>query len=142
MRLTFTIIPLLAAPWLCVAQYALDWHTIDGGGGTSTGGGYSVTGTIGQPGAGLTLSGGDFTVVGGFWAVPTAVQVTNAPLLTIISSGNGQATISWAPKPAGFVLQETANLAQRDWVNSPSGATNPVVVPATIPGKFYRLTKP
>jgi hypothetical protein len=29
----------------------LDWFTIDGGGGTSTGGVYAVSGTIGQPDA-------------------------------------------------------------------------------------------
>ena len=57
-----------------VAQdYAINWHTIDGGGGTSTGGVYSVTGTIGQPDAG-TMSGGSYTLTGGFWALPVAVQ--------------------------------------------------------------------
>jgi hypothetical protein len=30
---------------------AIDWSTIDGGGGTCTGGVYSVSGTIGQPDA-------------------------------------------------------------------------------------------
>jgi len=30
-------------------QYALDWSTVDGGGGTSTGGVYTGTGTAGQP---------------------------------------------------------------------------------------------
>jgi hypothetical protein len=29
--------------------YAINWWTMDGGGGTSTGGGYSVSGTIGPP---------------------------------------------------------------------------------------------
>ena len=38
--------------------YALDWSTIDGGGGTSTGGVYAVSGTIGQPDAGR-MSGGN-----------------------------------------------------------------------------------
>ena len=33
-------------------SYAIDWHTIDGGGGTSTGGVYAVSGTIGQHDAG------------------------------------------------------------------------------------------
>ena len=33
-------------------SYQIDWFTIDGGGGTSTGGVYSVSGTIGQPDAG------------------------------------------------------------------------------------------
>jgi len=43
--------------------------TIDNGGGTSAGGEYSLTGTIGQPDANsLNSSGGEFTVAGGFWA--------------------------------------------------------------------------
>lgn len=44
-----------------------NWCTIDGGGGTSTGGSFAVSGTIGQPDAGIALNGGAFTVVGGFW---------------------------------------------------------------------------
>ena len=40
-------------------DYAFDWHTIAGGGGTSTGGVYSVSGTVGQHDAGvqMTLTG-------------------------------------------------------------------------------------
>ncbi|HWN96366.1 MAG TPA: hypothetical protein VNT99_15150, partial [Methylomirabilota bacterium] len=48
-------------------SYSIDWFTIDGGGGTSTGGVYSVSGTIGQPDAG-TMSGGNYSLAGGFWA--------------------------------------------------------------------------
>jgi hypothetical protein len=33
-------------------DYILDWSTIDGGGGQSSGGQYVLTGTIGQPDAG------------------------------------------------------------------------------------------
>jgi len=48
-------------------EYDLTWSTVDGGGYTfSTGGGYQLGGTIGQPDAG-TLSGGDYTLSGGFW---------------------------------------------------------------------------
>ncbi len=49
--------------------YDLTWSTIDGGGGTSTGGGYSLSGTIGQPDASAAsaLTGGDLTLTGGFW---------------------------------------------------------------------------
>ena len=43
------------------AQYSLDWFSIDGGAGTSTGGVYSVSGTIGQPDAG-TMAGGSYTL--------------------------------------------------------------------------------
>ena len=47
--------------------YDLTWSTIDGGGVTfSTGGSYSLGGTIGQPDAGL-MSGGAYTLAGGFW---------------------------------------------------------------------------
>ena len=70
--------------WCVHAQtnYTIDWSTIDGGGGTSTGGVYSVTGTIGQPDAGA-MSGGNYTLEGGFWGVIAAVQMPGAPSLTI-----------------------------------------------------------
>ena len=49
--------------------YDLSWYTIDGGGATfSTGGSYSLGGSIGQPDAG-SLSGGSYTLNGGFWGV-------------------------------------------------------------------------
>ena len=47
--------------------YDLTWSTVDGGGATwSEGGGYSLGGTVGQPDAGV-LSGGGYTLAGGFW---------------------------------------------------------------------------
>jgi hypothetical protein len=47
--------------------YDLTWSTIDGGGATwSEGGGYALGGTVGQPDAGV-LSGGGYTLAGGFW---------------------------------------------------------------------------
>jgi len=123
-------------------SYSIDWHTIDGGGGTSTGGVYAVSGTIGQPDAGGPMTNGQYSVTGGFWALPTAVQTTNAPMLTIIPFGPGHARISWTPSTPGFVLQETLSLSPTNWVNSPSGTANPAIVPATIPARFYRLHKP
>jgi hypothetical protein len=49
-------------------QYTIPWSTIDGGGGTSSGGAYALSGTIGQPDASAPLSGGVYTLTGGFWA--------------------------------------------------------------------------
>ncbi len=47
--------------------YDLTWHSVDGGGATlSTGGGYALAGTAGQPDAGA-LSGGGYTLAGGLW---------------------------------------------------------------------------
>ncbi|CAN5822590.1 hypothetical protein BH11PLA1_BH11PLA1_00390 [soil metagenome] len=50
---------------------AIKWYTIDSGGGVSTGGGLTLTGTIGQPDAGR-LTGGTLVLEGGFWPGPTA----------------------------------------------------------------------
>ena len=47
-------------------QFSIDWHTVDGGGGISEGGGFTVQGTIGQPDAGA-MAGGDYLLAGGFW---------------------------------------------------------------------------
>ncbi len=47
-------------------DYEISWSTIDGGGGTSSGGNYIVTGTIGQPDAG-EMSGDSYELLGGFW---------------------------------------------------------------------------
>ena len=138
---------ILAAVGLCLiardalAQYSIDWSKIAGGGGTSTGGVYSVSGTIGQPEAGGALTNGQYSVTGGFWVLPQALQVTGAPTLTIARATPGQALITWTPATAGFVLQENLNLGTPTWTNSPSGFTNPITVPASGPVKYYRLHK-
>ena len=55
--------------FLCAASasaqnYRIEWFTIDGGGGTSSGGQYTLSGTIGQPDAG-ELKGGNYVLEGG-----------------------------------------------------------------------------
>jgi len=47
-------------------KYDLSWYTIDGGGGRSTGGPYTLTGTIGQSDAAYS-TGGNYELLGGFW---------------------------------------------------------------------------
>lgn len=143
MKTAFLVLTLSA--WAAAAEaqsYSIDWFTIDGGGGTSSGGVYSVSGTIGQPDAGVTMIGGNYSVDGGFWAFAVAIQTLGAPTLLISPSGAGQAMISWSPSTPGFVLQETTSLAPTNWINSVSGSTNPITVPASQPTKFYRLIKP
>jgi hypothetical protein len=62
--------------------YDLTWYTIDGGGAmNSTGGSYSLSGTIGQPEAG-SLSGGSYTLVGGFWGGASVNYKIYLPLVT------------------------------------------------------------
>ena len=125
----------------CAQSYAIDWFTIDGGGGTSTSGVYVVSGTIGQPDAGGPMTGGQFTLQGGFWALPTAVQSSYAPTLLIGPAAPGFATVSWTPATPGCVLQVSPTLTPPAWTNAPTGATNPATIQATPPARFYRLFK-
>ena len=46
--------------------YEMSWYTIDGGGGTSSGGSYTLTGTIGQADAGYHDEA-PYELLGGFW---------------------------------------------------------------------------
>jgi len=48
--------------------FAIPWWTVDNGGGTSQGGTYTLSGTIGQSDA-SNASGGDFHLTGGFWSI-------------------------------------------------------------------------
>ena len=146
--------PLLLASLLAVfttvaADYSIDWHTLDGGGGTSTGGVYSVSGTIGQPEAGA-LSGGQFTLQGGFWGIVTAVQTPGAPLLSVINLGN-HVRVSWPVPADGWSLERTnlLNGAASPWPQVPLPyQTNGSVISVTIPNSppagnwFFRLHKP
>jgi hypothetical protein len=54
--------------------YDLTWNTIDNGGGTSSNGGYTLDGTIGQPDAGASISSSGYTLTGGFWADVSIAQ--------------------------------------------------------------------
>ncbi len=61
--------------------YNLEWNTIDSGGHTfSSGGVYSVGGTIGQPDAG-SVSGENYTLAGGFWGGGTIRYTLYLPLI-------------------------------------------------------------
>ena len=128
-------------------QYAIDWSSIDGGGGTSTGGVYSVSGTIGQPDAG-TMSGGNYTLSGGFWGLIAAVQTPGAPYLTVIRS-NTAVVVSWPLPAEGWVLEWTNALPRvaASWPQLPppyqtNGANLQFTEPLPTGKKFYRLHKP
>jgi hypothetical protein len=60
--------------------YDPTWSTIDGGGGESVGSDYSLVGTLGQPDAGM-LSGGGYTLNGGFWGSALSQYGVYLPLM-------------------------------------------------------------
>ena len=130
-------------------DYSIDWYSINGGGGTSSGGSYTLTGTIGQPDAG-TASGGSYELTGGFLSIVTVIQSTGAPLLSVTRSGN-DVIISWPDPSTGFSLEETSALANPSsstiWTATPTppvvvDENQQVTVTAPVGHKYYRLSKP
>ena len=133
----FSLLITLLSPVSVSAQnYRIDWFTIDGGGGTSSGGPYTISGTIGQPDAG-EIKGGNYVLEGGFWG-EILMQLV-APRLYIERSVD-HVTISWTPNTPGFYLQESPTLAPGSWSNSASGSSNPAVVPSAGPSRFFQLS--
>src|SRR5438093_13185504 len=96
----------LAAVAASGQNFAINWFTIDGGGGDSAGGQYVLHGTIGQPDAGA-MSGGGYFLAGGFWG---ALPQSPLPLLRIARMGPNM-IISWPNPSTGFELQESPTLA-------------------------------
>ena len=125
------------------AQFVIPWHTISGGG-TSTNGPYSVSGTIGQPDAGA-MTGGGFTLQGGFWGVVAAEQTPGAPWLSIVRTATNTVAVSWPSPSAGWILQEnTTNLKPQGWRDVTSGiqddgATKTLLITPPSGLRFYRL---
>lgn len=127
----------------CTAERFSIRSVVAGGGGVASGNGLFILDTMGQPDASGPLTNAQFSLVGGFWALPIAVQTPGAPVLTIVRAAlPGSAMISWTPAVPGFRLQVSDTLSPPAWTDAPSGANNPVTVPTMLPAKFYRLTKP
>ena len=129
----------LLFPAGAVAQnYSINWYKVSGGGGTSTGGVYTVNGTAGQPEAGPALSDGHYTVTGGFWSL-IAVQTPGAPELSLTQAGN-LVILAWDPSVTGWNLQTNANLATPTWGNYLGSVVNNRVTNKPPPmNLFYRL---
>jgi hypothetical protein len=139
---------LLGAAQALAQNYSVGWHSIDGGGNTSTGGAYAISGTIGQPDAGK-MSGGGYALDGGFWSI----LLKDGPPSLRIRQQAGQLVLSWPADATGVVVQSATQLApgSADWSNL---AGNPVRVgdefelnigPALTPPspiRFFRLYRP
>ncbi len=128
-------------------NYSIKWSTVDGGGGTSTGGLYQVSGTIGQPDAG-TLRGGSFTLQGGFWGEIAVVQTPGAPLLSILHTATNTVAVFWPSPSTGWTLQQNTNsVSSLNWSNvtatiQDDGTNKTLIVYPPTGNRFYRLHTP
>jgi len=127
-------------------SYTVDWYKVAGGGGTSTGGTYSVSGTIGQPDASAPMTGGNYSVTGGYWALVNVVQTPGAPTLYISSSEN-VVSVYWQ-NVSGWNLVQAGNLTTpiASWSASSSptltGGTNYLNLTNPAGNVFFRLKNP
>lgn len=127
--------------------FNIDWSTFDSGGGTSTGGVYALSGTIGQPDANaVPLTGGPYSLAGGFWSL-FAVSAPGGPPLSIRLTLTNAAVISWSSTVVGFALHQNSDLNTTNWVPAPEaviddGTNRSIIVSPPTGRRFYRLFKP
>jgi hypothetical protein len=126
-------------------SYSIDWYKIAGGGGASGNGQYSLSGTVGQPEAGVAMSGGKYSLAGGFWSLISVVQTPGMPSLSISRAANG-VIVSW---PAGnYTLQQNGSLSPSSaWITSGyavsnASGTNSVTITPAAGNLFFRLANP
>ncbi|MBL9168067.1 MAG: DUF642 domain-containing protein [Verrucomicrobiales bacterium] len=117
------------------AAYHLASWTVDGGGGNSAGGGFLLSGTVGQPDSG-PLQGGGFRLEGGFWHSSRGLD------LQIALEGH-QVRLSWEAFLGGDRLETAVRLSGPGilpWVliDLPWSATSVVMSGADGP-RYFRL---
>jgi hypothetical protein len=148
MKKIILLFGLLIAALSQAQTYSIDWYKVAGGGGASSGTNgatvYSVSGTIGQHDAGAAMTGGNYSLTGGFWSLISVVQTVGAPTLTVTQSGNS-VIVSW-PGAGSYTLQQNSNLAAAaGWTNSGytittnANGTNSITITPPTGNLFFRL---
>lgn len=127
-------------------SYSIDWYAVAGGGGASTGGVYTISGTVGQPAAGGPMTGGNFSLTGGFWSLE-AVQTPGAPVLSVKLTTTNTAVVYWPSPSTGYNLQVNLNLSTTNWAIpaesvQDNGTIKYIVVNPPTGNRFYRLKNP
>jgi hypothetical protein len=127
-------------------NYSIDWYKISGGGGTSSNGQFTVSGTIGQHDAGGPMTGGNYSLTGGFWSFLSVVQTVGSPTLRIFLTTSNTAVVAWPAPSTGFTLQMNTNLSTATWVGTsapiPVGSENQVIIAPPVGRQFFRLVHP
>ena len=140
----------LLAPVLHAQSFSIDWYQISAGGGVSAGTNgsavYSVSGSIGQHEAGGAMTGGNYSMTGGFWSFIFVVQTVGLPNLTVSRAGNS-VIIFWA-NTGDYTLQQNNNIAiPSGWTKSgysisASNGTNSISITPPAGNLFFRLSNP
>jgi len=146
-RLVPITLLLSVALGLDAQNYSIDWFKVAGGGGTSSNGPYTVSGSIGQPDASGPMTGGNYSLTGGFESLIAVVQTPGVPLLTItFNSQPSTLTISW-PDTGSYTLQSNGDLTTINWAGYggtviTSNAISRVTITPPPGNLFFRLSQP
>ena len=91
------------------------------------------------------MTGGNYSLTGGFWALISVLQIPGAPTLYISHSGNS-VTVYWQ-NVSGWSLHQNGNLAMlAGWSASggvtTSNGTNYLTIAPPTGNLFFRLSQP
>jgi hypothetical protein len=149
MKRVLLCLALLAAVSAHAQTYSINWYKVSGGGGTSAGTNgsavYSVSGTIGQHDASTAMTGGNYSLTGGFWSLISLVQTPGTPNLSISTSGNS-VVVSW-PDTGTYTLQQTPSFTPANWQTSgysvsTLNGTSSITITSPTGNLFFRLKNP
>ena len=91
------------------------------------------------------MTGGNYSLTGGFWSLISVVQTTGLPNLIITHPGNS-VMVSW-PATGSYTLQQNANLATATWATTgysitTTNGTNSITLTSPTGNLFFRLKNP
>jgi hypothetical protein len=93
------------------------------------------------------MSGGNYSLDGGFWGVVAVLPTPSAPTLTVERTPTNSVIICCPSLSTGWVLWQNTNLKTADWSEAltppaDDGTTRSVTVSPPVGSRFYRLQKP
>jgi len=144
----------LVATSLHAQPFSVTGHIVAGGGGTSSGSGFAISGTIAQAEATPRLQNGCWAIDPGFWGAYAAIQTPAAPSLRIRPISFSTVRVSFTPGCGDWVLQRSSELVVEPtptvWIDDDPGnlvlvgdeLVRDFHVPSWGPRLFFRLRKP
>ena len=105
-------------------SFSIPWFTFDGGGGPSSGGSFSLNGTIGQPDAG-TMSSGNYSLAGGFWGASQTPPPVGSVIIKVWVV-DGQLHLRFTGIPGRIYYVERAHSITGPWPDRLAAITMPL----------------
>ena len=133
--------------FLVTLAHAQSTLSLTGGGGSSSGEDYKITGTIGQMDGTSVMAGEDIELTGRVTTMLGTLPTSDGTTLTIAVTPQNMIVISWPSDGTDFVLEQSSDLGSPTWATigatpEDDGWTKTVTMPVTMGNKFFRLRKP